>query len=128
MAPALHGIISVTEIKIGAASYRLFALHADGQWIARAFRADTGDRFGLDARASTEAAAVQQLQDWLQWHHEHLSALEALREAERAYHRAVTGSAFSGREGDGQDAERGSLERLDRARSALDAVRRRQPV
>ena len=115
------------SVEIGGTSYRLFALQAEGRWIARAFKSDTDERVGEDADGPTETAAVEQLRTRLEWHHEHVSALEALRQAERAYHRAVTDRAFERSEADAPGAGRAPLDQLDRARVALDAVRARRP-
>jgi hypothetical protein len=116
------------EVDIGGTWYRLFALESDHQWIARAFRVDTGERFGVDAIAPTRESAVSQLRGWLEWHHDHAAALAALRAAERAYHRAVTGEAFGGSAIDRRGAGGTPMEELDRARAALDAVRARRPM
>ena len=109
-------------------SYRLIALEGDGQWIARAFSVEDGERFGVDAAASTEDGALSLLRSWLEWHHALVSALEAVQQAQRAYHRTVTGTAFAAA-GTGAQSEDGkaSLDALDRARAALDAVRARRP-
>ena len=117
------------EVTVRNTNYRLFVLAAEDQFVARAFRADTGDRFGVDVAAHTEAAALQRLTAWLEWHHDHLNALDALRAAERAYHRAVATSAFVVQPDAHvqSEGEERSIEALDRARVALDEVRARQP-
>jgi hypothetical protein len=116
------------EIDIGGTWYRLVALESDDQWIARAFRVDTGERFGVDATAPTRESALGQLRRWLEWHHDHAAALAALRAAERAYHRAVTDEAFGASAKARRGAGRAPMEELDRARAALDAVRTRRPT
>jgi hypothetical protein len=116
------------DCTIQGVSYRLIALEGDGQWIARAFRVDDGERFGVDAAGPTEDGALARLRSWLEWHHEHVAALETLQQAEHAYHRAVTGTAFAAG-GTGAQSEEGkaALAAVDRARAALDAVRGRRP-
>jgi hypothetical protein len=116
------------DLTIGGTSYRLFAVEGDGQWIARAFRGDTGERFGVDAAAETEDAAIALLRSWLEWNHDHGAALDALQHAERAYHRIVTGAAFAEPESAvASDQGKASLDTVDSARAALDAVRARRP-
>jgi hypothetical protein len=117
----------MTRVEIGGVSYRLFALPSEGRWVARAFKANSGERFGVDACGPTESAAVQGLREWLEWHHDHVAALEALRRAERAYHRAVTDAAFPGSGADALTTGKAPLEQLDSARAALDSVRARRP-
>ena len=64
--------------------------------------------------------------NWLQWQHEHAEALRALQEAQRVYHRTVSGHAFAG-DGAANDATKEALRVLDHARVLLDEVRARQP-
>jgi len=64
--------------------------------------------------------------DHTDWYAEHAAALKDLQEAQRAYHRLVTDTAFvSG--GEIGEAQRDALARLDEARQRLDEVRSRQP-
>ena len=63
---------------------------------------------------------------WLAWQREHLDALRALQDAQRLYHRALSGHAFAA-EGVAADAARGALLVMDEARIRLDEVRARQP-
>lgn len=65
--------------------------------------------------------------DWLEWQREHTDALQALQEAQRMYHRVVSGSAFAGEAGASWDAQKASLQTIDAARVRLDEVRGRQP-
>src|SRR4051794_10473471 len=110
------------EFQVGDTLYRLFAIEGDGQWIARAFRAVDGERFGVDAAGPTEDAAFALLRSWLEWHHEHAAALDELQQAERTYHRAVTGAAFAAADtGGASEHGKASLDSVDRARAALDA-------
>ena len=69
------------------------------------------------------------LQAWLDWQHEHATALEALQRAERAYHRTIAGSAFaSPTEGPTPlELQKESLGVVESARVRLDEVRTRKP-
>lgn len=108
---------------------RVEAVERDGQWVARARREDTGDPFGIECAAATEAEAVARLTRWLDWQREHTAALEALQQAERAYHRTIAGSAFaSPTEGPSPiEMQKESLEAVEAARVRLDEVRARKP-
>ncbi len=119
----------MTETIVGGRRYRIVASHREGDWIAHAERADTGDHFGIECAAATEAAAVDRVSRWLDWQHEHATALEALQQAERAYHRTVAGSAFaSPTEGPSAiELQKESLEAVEAARLRLDEVRARRP-
>jgi hypothetical protein len=109
--------------------YRLVASQRDGQWIAVAERADTGDRFGIECAGGSEADAVDRLARWLEWQSEHTAALAALQRAEHAYHRTIAGSAFaSPTEGPSAiELQKESLEQVEEARVRLDDVRARKP-
>jgi len=69
---------------------------------------------------------------WLAWQREHTAALEALQEAQRAYHRAAVGNqqlavgSPPSREALRRDRSV-YLEALDAARIRLDQVRARKP-
>jgi hypothetical protein len=66
---------------------------------------------------------------WLDWQLAHAEALAALQEAQRAYHRAVAGSAFA-RPIEGPspvEIQKESLAAVETARRHLDEVRMRQP-
>src|SRR5262249_23110241 len=78
-----------------AMNYRIVCVDRDGQWIAQAERPDTGDPFGIEWGGPTREAATARLTTWLSWQAEHADALEALQQAERAYHRTIAGSAFA---------------------------------
>jgi hypothetical protein len=67
---------------------------------------------------------------WIAWQREHRAALEALQDAERAYHRAIAGSAFaSPTEGPSSvELQKEALHRLEAARLRLDDIRRRKPA
>ena len=89
----------------------------------------TGRQVGLTFRGATEAEAVARLERWRAWQRDHDAALERLQAALRAYHRAeAAGGVTRAREDIANDPRRlDALERLDRARVDLDAVRRRRP-
>jgi hypothetical protein len=110
-------------------NYRIVCVERDGQWIAHAERPDTGDPFGIEWGGPTREAATTRLTTWLSWQAEHADALEALQQAERAYHRTIAGSAFaSPTEGPSAiEMQKESLEALEAARVRLDEVRARKP-
>ena len=120
---------AMKEISIGAARYRIVATERDGQFVARAERADTGDRFGIDCTGASADEAAARLSLWLVWQHEHAAALEALQSAERAFHRTIAGSAFaSPTEGpSAMEMQKESLEAVEAARLRLDEIRARRP-
>jgi hypothetical protein len=66
---------------------------------------------------------------WLEWQREHAAALEALQQAQRAYHRTIAGSAFaSPTEGPSPvEMQKESLDAVEAARVRLDEIRARQP-
>jgi len=108
---------------------RVICQEREGQWVARAFRDDNGDPFGIECVASTRDEALGRLNRWLGWQREHAAALEALQLAERAYHRTIAGSAFvSPTEGPSAvELQKESLEAVEGARVRLDEVRTRRP-
>jgi len=108
---------------------RIISYERDGQWVARAARADNGDPFGIECLAPTEREAVEQLERWLDWQREHAAALEALQQAERAYHRSIAGSAFANaaEEPAAVELQKESLDALEAARLRLDEIRARRP-
>jgi hypothetical protein len=124
----------VTEISLGQVKFRLTAVGRDGQWVAYAERENAGGRFGVECTGTSAQNALERLERWLEWQHEHAAALEALQQAERAYHRTI-GSAFASPEnstnpGGGPSAaemQQESLSAVDAARVWLDGVRARQP-
>ena len=120
---------TMTLVTLGTARYRLSAVERDGQWIARALRDDTGDPFGIECAGATEADAIARLTHWLEWQGEHTAALEALQQAERAYHRTIAGSAFaSPTEGPSPiEMQKESLDAVEAARVRLDEIRRKKP-
>jgi hypothetical protein len=119
----------VKDVAIGPFRYRLVAERRDGQWIARADRIDTGDRFGIECAGGSEDEAVGRLLRWLEWQTEHAAALDALQRAEQAYHRTITGSAFaSPTEGPSAvEIQKESLDAVESARVRLDEIRARKP-
>jgi hypothetical protein len=116
------------DVVVGGVSYRLVANEREGQWTAHAERA-AGDRFGLEVAAASEAEAVSRLRAWLEWQHDHTTALAALQEAEHDFHRVVAGSAFANpTEGPTPDEmQKAALNRVEAARVHLDEVRSRRP-
>ena len=116
-------------VTIGALTYRIPATERDGQWVARAERANTGDRFGIECTGASPDEAVGCVERWLAWQHEHVAALEDLQRAEHAYHRTVAGSAFaSPTEGPSAiEMQKESLEAVEAARIRLDEIRARRP-
>jgi hypothetical protein len=117
------------EISIGAVRYRIPATERDGLWVARAERADTGDRFGIECTGASPEAAADCMARWLEWQHDHAAALDDLQRAQRAYHRTIAGSAFvSPTEGPSAiEMQRESLEAVEAARARLDEIRARRP-
>ena len=117
------------EISVGTIRYRLVATERDGQFVARAERTDTGDRFGIECTGASADEAAGRLSRWLEWQHEHAAALEDLQRAEQAYHRTIAGSAFaSPTEGPSAlEMQKESLEAVETARLRLDEIRARRP-
>lgn len=117
------------EISVGDRRYRLVTVGRDAEWFAHAERAESGDRFGIECVGSNETEAVDRLTTWLIWQHEHAAALDALQQAERAYHRTIAGSAFANpTEGPTAiELQRESLDAVEAARQRLDDVRARKP-
>ena len=116
-------------VPIGSLTYRILVTEQDRQWVARAERADTGDRFGIECAGASADEASDRLSRWLEWQHEHAAVLEELQRAERAYHRTIAGSAFaSPTEGPGAvEMQKESLEAVSAARVRLDEIRARRP-
>jgi hypothetical protein len=117
------------EISVGAIRYRIVVTDRDGQWVARAERADNGDRFGAECAGASEDEAADRMARWLQWQQEHTAALEDVQRAERAYHRTIAGSAFaSSIEGPSAlEMQKESLDAVEAARIRLDDIRARRP-
>jgi hypothetical protein len=108
---------------------KILCTEREGRWMARAVREDTGDPFGIEFAAATEREAIERLTQWLEWQHDHASALDQLQQAERAYHRTIAGSAFANpTEGPtAVELQRDSLAAVEAARIRLDEVRARKP-
>ena len=117
------------EISVGGHRYRVVVARREADWVAHAERAETGERAGVECSGVSEADAIDRLVRWLEWQHEHAAALEALQQAERAYHRTIAGSAFvSPLEGPSAvELQQDSLAELKAARERLDEVRGREP-
>jgi hypothetical protein len=116
-------------VTVGTSTYRIVAAERDGQWIARAERLESGDRFGIDCAGASADEAGARVARWIEWQHEHAAALDDLQRAERAYHRTIAGSAFaSPTEGPSAiEMRKASLEGVEAARVRLDEIRARQP-
>ena len=105
--------------------YRLVAAAHQGRWLAHAER-DTGDRFGIECAGASETEAIDRLASWLEWQNRHTTALQALQQAQREYHRLLVelkpqrDLAHAGRLND-------ALARLETARVRLDDIRARKP-
>lgn len=110
-------------------TYTIKTIERDGQWVAFAERADNGDRFGVECTDSSEPSARARLERWMAWQAEHAAALDALQQAERAYHRTIAGSAFaSPTEGPSAiEMQKASLEAVEATRVRLDEIRARKP-
>jgi hypothetical protein len=109
--------------------FRIAAARRDDGWVAFATKASTGDRYGVECAGATEAEAIERLTRWLEWQAEHAAALEALQQAEQAYHRTIAGSAFAN-PAEGPSAielQKESLEEVEAARVRLDDIRARRP-
>ncbi len=117
------------KMTIGGQALIVQALERDGHWLAQAAREENGDPFGPACAGATEAEAVARLTRWLEWQGEHTAALEALQQAERAYHRTIAGSAFASPT-DGPTAievQKESLDAVEAARIRLDEIRTSRP-
>jgi hypothetical protein len=119
----------VPQAIVGDITYEVSALERDGRWVASARRSDNGRRFGEERTGPTEPDAVAAMIGWLEWQHEHAAALEALQQAERAYHRTVAGSAFASPTGGptALELQKESLQHVETVRQQLDEVRARRP-
>jgi len=108
---------------------KVLCAERDGRWVAHAVREDTGDPFGIECVGATEQEATERLTRWLEWQRDHAAALDELQQAERAYHRTISGSAFANpTEGPtAVEMQRDSLAAVESARIRLDDVRARKP-
>ena len=120
---------AMKQITIGEARYRLICHRRDGQWIAHAEREDDRRSVRHRMRGAHRGGRGRAAERWLDWQREHAAALEALQQAERAYHRTIAGSAFaSPSEGPSPiELQKESLEAVEAARVRLDEVRARRP-
>jgi hypothetical protein len=117
------------EITLGDRRYRILADERGSNWVAHAERSENADPFGIECAGRTETEAIARVAQWLEWQHEHVTALESLQQAERVYHRTIAGSAFgSVTEGSTPfELQRESLEAVEAARVRLDEIRARKP-
>ena len=108
---------------------KIVSVERGGRWFAHAVRDDTGDAFGIECAGATEAEATAKLARWLDWQREHAAALDALQQAERAYHRTIAGSAFASPiEGPSPtEMQKDALDDVEAARVRLDEIRARKP-
>ena len=107
---------------------KILCAERDGQWVAHAVREDTGDPFGIECAGDTEHEAIERLTRWLDWQSEHAAALDALQQAERAYHRTSPAARLRvPTEGPtAVEMQKESLAAVERARMRLDSVRARK--
>ncbi len=87
---------------------------------------DTERIIGAEGKMNVEkpGAAAQRVE----WQREHDEALDALRQAEDAYHRLIAGSPFlSSEDPSAAEVHREALQRLEEARRRLDEVRQAEP-
>jgi hypothetical protein len=121
--------MSMTDVRIGDARYRIVTSEQDGHWVAHAEHDDTGNQFGIEATGSSDSEVIARLTRWLEWQNRHAAALELLQSAENAYHRTIAGSAFvSPTEGPSAlELQRESLAALEAARVRLDEIRSQKP-
>jgi hypothetical protein len=114
------------QVEIGGCVYTLVTSAKEQQWTAHALRGETSERYGVEVTAGSEDDARARLTRWLTWQYEHTVALDALQQAEKAFHRAIAGSAFASP--DAQAAEsKPARAAMDAARNALDDIRARRP-
>ncbi len=117
-----------TRVTIGGQPLRIETAQREGRWVATAV-SESGDARGPTVSAETEHEAVARATKWLEWHHEHSTAMEALREAEQAYQRVIAGSPFlsSGEDPLPAEVQKEALDRLEESRRRLDEVRQQRP-
>ena len=120
----------MVRVSIRGVGFRILAIKRDGHWIARAEHDESAKPFGIECSGPTETSAVDRLTRWLEWQSAHQAALDALQQAERAYHRTIANGAFADPVEDpvAVDRSRESLAAVDAARVRLDDVRARQPL
>ena len=109
-----------------ALGYRVQLTEDEGVWVATARRLDTGDMFGPPMPADRAEEAADQLVRWLAWQQAHSSALQALQDAESAYHRLSADRVAAAGDAD-RAAIRAALVDVDERRRSLDEVRSRRP-
>lgn len=115
-------------VSLGETRFEVTAIRQDECWLAHAERSDRPGRYGPLFGGDTEAEATDRVVAWLGWQQEHEAALSRLQDAQRAYQRAVAGSAFA-TAGDGPtpDVAHDALDEMEAARAALEEIRERQP-
>jgi hypothetical protein len=117
-----------TMVTIGGKPLRIETVQRDGRWVAMAV-SESGDARGPTLAAETEREAIARATKWLEWHDEHATAIEALREAEQAYQRVIAGSPFlpPGEGPSPAEVQKEALDRLEESRRHLDEVRQQKP-
>jgi len=119
----------MSDVVVRGQTFNIRVSRRDGRSVAHALRAETGDRFGENFTGGSDHEAVGCLTKWLEWQSDHAAALEALQEAERAYHRARASHMLASdtdRSSAGQERTE-CLERVALARERLDDIRSRRP-
>ncbi len=116
------------RLTVGAVAFVLRVERRGSDYVASAEREDNGDPMGIPWSAGTEAGAVARRMAWLEWQGGHSAALEALQQAERAYHRAIAGSAFDAASEEPAALRKASLDAIEAARTRLDDIRARRPL
>lgn len=116
------------SVAVAGATFTIAAAPHDGGWRAEAIDG-SGGRFGPAIVDRDPDRAIDRVARWLVWQRRHDELLRALQDAEQGYHRAIAAGAFAppaaGASTAGLRAD--ALRRLDEARRALDAARRRKP-
>jgi hypothetical protein len=111
-----------------APDFTIHAVERGGRWVARAVRVDSGEPFGIECTGASEADAVARVSRWLEWQRDHVTALEALQAAERAYHRAMGGAfTMASDQAAARSEQDAVLREVQAACTALDAIRSRKP-
>jgi hypothetical protein len=115
-------------VAIGGVTFTIEAVQTSDGWQAVA-RGTSGERYGPVVSDRDAGPAIARLERWLTWQRDHDEKLRLLQEAEQIYHRTIAGSAFAApTEGpSATELQTDALRRLERARLALDAVRRDKP-
>src|SRR4051794_39145391 len=119
----------MNELTIGARRYRILTARRGPDWLARAEQIDSGDPFGIECAGASESDSVERMKWWLEWQHEHATALECLQQAEQVYYRTVASGALATASLDSASLELRieALAAVESARLRLDDIRLRRP-